>query len=93
MPRKEAGATVRREAGEGGFNEAGALCPGKRWLRRRGGPAGRGFNEAGALCPGKRPPGRAAAGPQGRPASMRPGHCAPEREVVPGVKIGVPPLQ
>ena len=38
------------------FNEAGALCPGK---RRCGGLRGRGtrtgFNEAGALCPGKRP--------------------------------------
>ena len=64
---------------ERGFNEAGALCPGKRAnpVRHRP-PAGVGFNEAGALCPGKRPRARSVPRAPAR-ASMRPGHCAPER--------------
>ena len=71
----------RRPMGGGRFNEAGALCPGKRVRTPAVGPTGRsGFNEAGALCPGK----RANHGRRSVAcllASMRPGHCAPEKAV------------
>ena len=77
-PERERGrATLQGRAGR--FNEAGALCPGKSRppdLPRRS-PAPR-FNEAGALCPGKRSDDRHHHD-EPQLASMRPGHCAPER--------------
>ena len=84
MPRKRL-APVPRSAGRTpSFNEAGALCPGKGRSRRRKErrPVPR-FNEAGALCPGKGVLFPSALPSDGR-ASMRPGHCAPEK----GFEIG-----
>ena len=60
------------------FNEAGALCPGKRRIPLPYGGRRRSFNEAGALCPGKRVRERAPDAHE-LGASMRPGHCAPEK--------------
>ena len=54
MPRKRPSNAPMKSGRNGGFNEAGALCPGKGRgrVRRRRDRAAR-FNEAGALCPGK----------------------------------------
>ena len=56
MPRKRSPQCAQRSGAYVGFNEAGALCPGK---GMRSGEnvirTERGFNEAGALCPGKGP--------------------------------------
>ena len=54
MPRKKGARRARVEPPRGRFNEAGALCPGKRACFTNTGKEREGFNEAGALCPGKR---------------------------------------
>ena len=79
MPRKKTASTGASPGGSPGFNEAGALCPGKRG-RLELGPTRRAdrFNEAGALCPGKSCLGHGHSSLGGQ-ASMRPGHCAPEK--------------
>ena len=75
-PEKEVG--IRRDGRmKLGFNEAGALCPGKGIPGKCPGGSCRSFNEAGALCPGKG--SHFARYPPGFLASMRPGHCAPEK--------------
>ena len=77
-PGKGAPQVARPQVGPARFNEAGALCPGKGRKPHGFCVSLDRFNEAGALCPGK---GRYRVGCRaGRfRASMRPGHCAPEK--------------